>query len=983
MESRRIARFLVAWFLLVLPPAAWAQSGISGVVRDGSGAVLPGVQVDARSPALIEQVRTVYTDSQGIYRIIDLRPGTYTVTFTLAAFRTVIREGIELPAAFTATVNADLSLGAIEESVTVTGAAPLVDTQNVVQQLTVSSEVRDAIPLPTSSAAYVVLIPGATQAPQDRDVGGVRGEQAQVFAIHGTNNNNLRQMRDGMDTSSLFGGGNRIISINPATVTEIIVLSAGDAKAEGNGALVDVVPRDGGNEFHGTFQANVGQKNLQSTNIDAALVARGAPNPGDIKTLYDWGYGVGGPIAHNRLWFHTAGRRWLTENFLPGNFFNATQGTPFYTPDTSRPGFENNYYYELNNRLMWQAAERHKVSFTYVRDRSCQCHVGQRPGTLAPEASGDNRFEPGWRVQSKWTMPATSRLLFDAGFSMVRFNITRVGTGGGPEDFAITDLDRNYTYGHHARAFDGPPTNGGQYINRNVNVQGNVSYVTGSHAFSTGGQMRYAGSELSLFINHGMTLGFRGTTPAEVTEWASPFLNDVRHRMLGLYVQDYWTIHRLTLNLGLRFDDLHAWSPEIVMPAGPRVPARVAPAVDDAIGWRDLNMRVGFAYDVFGNSRTALKAGMGRYVPQLRFNDQQQYSSARQASLSTTRTWNDLNGDFIPQDNELGPRDNANFGLPVQNIRYARDVTHGWGNRPFNYQASVQLEHQLLDNVAVGVGYFRTWFGNFLVSNNEAVSRTDFNEYTFTVPADPRLPGGGGQVITGLFNQTPASFGRVDRVVGPASEFGDQQHVYDGVDISVRGRFPSGALITGGVSVGRTVLDRCDVVAGNPQLLVQADSSADPTTRASTLGPNCRIQPPWSAQTNLKLAGILPLPYDFQVSATWQNLPPIPTDANFVLGPTDAQAQLGRRLTGGAADRTIQLVNPQSYYTEPRGNQIDFRVSRRFRMGTARVEPQFNVYNLTNANDVLTMVTRFGPDWQNRPNVLPARLIKLGLQIDF
>jgi len=130
METRRIPALLVASSFLFLAAPAWAQSSVTGVVRDTSGAVLPGVTVEAASPALIEKVRTTVTDPQGRYRIVDLRPGTYTITFTLAGFSTAKREGLELPAEFTATVNGDLAVGTLEETVTVSGEAPTVDLRS-------------------------------------------------------------------------------------------------------------------------------------------------------------------------------------------------------------------------------------------------------------------------------------------------------------------------------------------------------------------------------------------------------------------------------------------------------------------------------------------------------------------------------------------------------------------------------------------------------------------------------------------------------------------------------------------------------------------------------------------------------------------------------------------------------------------------------------------------------------------------------------
>src|SRR5438093_1873731 len=209
MISRWVARLCVAALVgvfVLIPDATSAQqaSGIAGVVRDASAAVLPGVTVEAASPALIERVRTVVTDGEGRYNIVDLRPGTYVVTFSLGGFNTVRREGIELRAGFTATVNADMQVGSLQETITVTGASPLVDTQNVRLQAAVSSELRSA--LPTGSQGLIgvaTLVPGMTSSGLDAGGGGATG----IYGANQTTSANFhgkagsKQSYDGMQTN--------------------------------------------------------------------------------------------------------------------------------------------------------------------------------------------------------------------------------------------------------------------------------------------------------------------------------------------------------------------------------------------------------------------------------------------------------------------------------------------------------------------------------------------------------------------------------------------------------------------------------------------------------------------------------------------------------------------------------------------------------------------------------------------------------------
>ena len=267
---------------------------------------------------------------------------------------------------------------------------------------------------------------------------------------------------------------------------------------------------------------------LQGDNIDAALRARGATAGSDIKTLYDLAGGVGGPLRRNKLWFYGSMRRWITTSNLAGLYFNKLQnpqGTLFYAQDLSRPGYEDNFYIDESFRLTWQAAAKHKIAMLFSNEDNCQCHQGQRAGTLSPEAAGDNHFSPAPRVQLKWTFPATSRLLFDAGTSALWGKVVRRPTGGTDADFVITDLDRNFTYGHHARDYANPPSTGGNLPYGVVTETANMAYVTGSRTTNAGVSFRQAYQQRNHFINHSLGTpsaarrpsssrsGFRRSTP--------------------------------------------------------------------------------------------------------------------------------------------------------------------------------------------------------------------------------------------------------------------------------------------------------------------------------------------------------------------------------------------------------------------------------------------------------------------------------------
>jgi hypothetical protein len=249
---------LVILLVVMLPAVASAQTGtIAGTVKDTTGAVLPGVTVEAASTAPIERVRTVVTDTQGEYKIVDLRPGVYTVTFSLTGFNTVKREGIELSAGFTANVSADLRVGALEETITVSGQSPLVDVQSTTQNRAITLAQIDALPAGRSWFNFVSLVPGVGLNSRGQDVGGNRGDQSQSLSIHGSVGGEIHNNFDGMRFGNMHGqgnGGNGPYPINNGMIQEIVVETAGaGADADSGGIRVNLIPKQGGNTFSTIF----------------------------------------------------------------------------------------------------------------------------------------------------------------------------------------------------------------------------------------------------------------------------------------------------------------------------------------------------------------------------------------------------------------------------------------------------------------------------------------------------------------------------------------------------------------------------------------------------------------------------------------------------------------------------------------------------------------------------------------------------------
>jgi len=420
----RIARALLALCWVAAPSAALAQgsSGIAGAVRDPSGAVLPGVTVEASSPALIEKVRSAVTDGEGQYRIVGLPPGVYAVTFSLPSFSTFKREGVELAASFTATVNADMRIGALEETVTVSGQSPVVDVQNTTTRKQITREALDTVPTNKTLEAFAALTPGITMGSGNaQDVGGSKGETYVQLQVHGSRVGDAKTLLDGFETNEWSG---RVFVPNPAGAQEVSIdLGNGAAEAPANGVYVNFVLRDGGNTVHGTFFGSYTNSQLQSVQrLPDDLRARGLSQSDLGRVLYIWDANgsIGGPVQRDRLWFHHSMRSWGSANAVVGGYYNSIPTSWFYEPDLSRPAHDDFRNWITSERLTLQASPRNKFNINYDQEYRCDCHRTVS-STLAPEAAAVRTYHP--KVLGiTWDFPATSRLLFSVGTTLNSMN---------------------------------------------------------------------------------------------------------------------------------------------------------------------------------------------------------------------------------------------------------------------------------------------------------------------------------------------------------------------------------------------------------------------------------------------------------------------------------------------------------------------------------------------------------------------------------
>ena len=1031
-----------AWKLLLLvvivlaPGVAYAQSSITGAVRDTSGAVLPGVTVEAASDVLIEKVRTAVTDGSGLYRIVDLRPGTYTVSFTLPGFKTFRRDGVVLATDFNATINGEMAVGGLEETITVTGESPIVDVTSARRQRTLDSDLVQALPTAKGYAGVMVLIPSMVQSG-----GGVPNVQLSpgmvVFGGRGGRGNEGRAQVDGLNTgASLNGGGVSGYRQDVENAAEIAITTAGGlGETEVGGPTINIVPRTGGNTFRSHVFFTGLKGGMQASNYTDELKAAGLRTPAKTNYIYDTSYSLGGPIKRDRIWFYFLGYYRGSENNIPGMFYNKNEWDPSkwgYVPDEGRPAISGGRGpLQPALRLSFQVSARDKIN-VFWDEQVSNNSLGAGSATSAPETGGRNH---GWqRVQQvKWTSTATSRLLLDAGLGtyLSNWNTRERYAEDQPLSLdarrAMVQVNEQCAATQPFDAFGRGGTcaqNGGiaglNYRNQSFwnadwigahTWNAAATVVSGSNSIKVGYQGAYhADNRAQEGGTNDLTYRFNNGIPNQLTQRLEAYRTYSRVRYNALFVQDQFTRGRLTLSGALRYD--HSWSyyPEQSI-GGPGV--RFLPnqltweESKGVIGYNDITPRVGVAYDVFGNGKTAVKFNLGKYL-EAAVNGNGNYSALLPSSridLTQSRTWTDANGNYTAdcdllsgasQDLRAGGGDfcgawaNPNFGKavdangnPIYSLGYAEKILKGWGTRPSDWQIGATLQQEILPRVSVEVGYTRRWLKNFTVTDNLALAEGDFDTFSIVAPQDSRLPGGGGYTVSGLYNVKPALFSVAPNQLRTyAPDYGEISQVYNGVDININARMRNGVQLQAGTSTGQRITDYCDVRGKLPE---QAGgfSTGSEVQAYSPVNPYCHVEP--GMTTRFTGAGSYIVPkIDVQLAATIQSSPAEPLQANWTVSSAIVAQTLGRPLSGNAPNVTVNLLAPDQM-RGPRVNQLDLRIGKVLRFGTQRATVSVDMFNALNSDTVLTYNQAFTPggQWLVPNSVLTARTAKITVQYDF
>ncbi len=1021
--------------VLLLPAAAFAQAAITGVVRDTSGAVLPGVTVEASSPVLIERTRSVVSDDTGQYRIVDLRPGSYAVTFSLPGFNAVKREGIELSGDFVATISVELRVGALEETVTVTGESPTVDVQSTRVQTIVDRDVIAAIPSSRNATGIQSLVPGMSS---NGDSGGITGGTGGTAGnIHGARASDSRTLHDGINTGWAGANSNAAISNVAGSQEVVLTTSGGLGEAETAGVTMNVIPRDGGNTFSGALFMSGANGSMQGSNYTQALRDAGLRSPQELRKVFEFNPMGGGRIIRDKLWFYLTYRELDAENTVPGMFFNRNAGDPtkwVVDLDTSRAAYNDNVDRNAIARITWQISPRNKLSLSHSQQYSRRNADGGGQATRTPEAVGLTLYTPGFVQTASWASPFTNRLLFEAGWAdyFAKYANSAPRIDGTHNNAMISVVEQcsnatlcpqfggipNLVYRLHQPLQQGFENH---QIGTLAQMRASASYIPGSHSLKIGYQGNVSHPSQSYFnVTPFIQYRFNNGIPNQLTQ-TGVYPGTVKFQrnilMTSFYAQDTYTRSRLTLQGGLRFDSIGTGYPDTGV-GGPDyqlMPTRIfyAAGTTDEVHWKDITPRVGAAYDLFGNGRTAIKFNIGKYLTALTAsNSDLDLHPLIRTNLQTTRTWNDSfyaagdprRGNFVPDCDlrspgakaECGAMANQNFGQEAFTKTFDPELIHGWGKRTYNWEMGLSVQQELVPRVGLTVGYFRRWFGNFYTADNILTTAADYTPFSIPIPIDPRLPGGGGGTVTGLYNLVPNKVGQEDMYQQLSSEFGEMIENWHGIDLSVNARLRNGLTIQGGTSTGRRLQDNCAIRSVLPETYSWDNTTAVQTTRVSTTvgslatsglqNYSCRVVEPM--RTSFRGLATYAIPkIDVQVSGTWRSDPGDELRADYVVTSATAAPSLGRDLSSGNV--TVNLI-PRGTLYGARVNNIDLRIAKILRFRGTRAQFGVDVYNLLNT-DVVTMYNNGysaptatqGSIWLTPTAILPARYVRLNMQLDF
>jgi hypothetical protein len=1022
MTKAKFAVYIFACLvaLAVFSSTALAQSTISGQVRDTSGAVVANATVEAASDVLIERVRTVTTNAEGRYAIVDLRPGTYTISISSAGFSTV-KQTVEVPANVTVPVDAEMKVGNVGETVNVEARVATVDIENVAHPETLTRSEMDALPTGRYMQSIGSYVPGAhLNLP---DIGGSQQIEQNYVSIHGNGSVHDTYMLDGLLVNTTYADGQIQQYIDNAIIQETTYQSSNvTADASGGGMFTNLVPKDGSNAYHlQVFAGGSGGSGLwQADNLDKTLALRGLSQQDKTVKIEDFDGSFGGRIKSDKLWFMLTGRDQVT----------FTQAGASTYPD-GRPGIQDGYIYAGSLRLTYQMNSKNKFSGFITRNWKYKGHEildgGQEgfiPADPSVASTQRNKWPMYYIAQTKWTGTLTPRLITEVGMSISHLDYNDLYQPGldqvpfSPAWYADTTARDTGT----SRRYFAPRDNQHFQTSRSF-FSGSATYVTGSHQIRVGVQDSFGPYKLSVNKNADAYLVFTNGLPINLVANNTPYYQWPRlDADLGMYAMDTWRFKRLAITAGIRWEYLAGEIQTENAPGGRFVSARTVPntTCDTVKGmgcWKDWAPRLGIVYDVFGNHKLALKAGFGKYNSAYSTGFTNNFNPM--SGVTEAVTWNvpagatspggpcapvTFAGVIAPNPNcfptggfngvgalpgvgvgTLGPSANPAFGSVAAGTGVNLDPN--W-HRDYNYQYNVGIQEELWRGITLNANWYRRSLYQQTLVTNYAVPFSAWTPMTITDPLD-------GSPITFYNLGKPAPSPVLWQTNEPQSL---AKNVYTGYEAMIVARLPHGMFGVFGWTIDRNLDRNCAMSTGfstgitgnklnDPNTLRYCDMFGNLYQDLGKVG-----SPPW--QNEFKAQGSIPIRWGivgstsfysnrYQGSLSPSGYGPAISTTGIVndgyLGRTWALTAntiypthcvgcspgarvfpIGFVMNQGA--ETIQLVAPGKVLT-PRLNQLDVSFKKTFRLRDKFVfEPEVQIFNILNSNAAVAESVSLGGD---------------------
>jgi hypothetical protein len=955
MTKARFAAYIFAGLLVLalLPSLASAQSTISGQVRDTSGAVVVNATVEAASDVLIERVRSVRTNSEGRYAIVDLRPGTYVVTATATGFASV-KQTIEVPANVTVPVDAEMKVGSVGETVNVEARVATVDVENVAHPETLTRAEMDALPTGRYMQSIASYVPGAhLNLP---DIGGSQQIEQNYISVHGNDSVHDTYLLDGMIVNTTYLDGAIQQYIDNEVIQETTYQSSNaTADVSGGGMMTNLVPKDGGNTFHlQVFAGGSGGSGFwQGDNLNHTISLRNCP-PGSAANcnptfgqkitdkIEDFDGSFGGPIIKDKLWFLLTGRDQLTYAQAGGSFY----------PD-GKPGIQDGYIYQGSLRLTYQMNSKNKFSAFWLRNWKYKAHEifdggqeGYLPSDPSTTSTQRNKWPMYYILQTKWTGTLTPRLITEAGMSLSKLDyndLYQPGLDQAPGTLGFYQYTTQRDDGTLLR-FVAPRSNQ-HYVTSRTAFTGSAGYITGSHQIRIGGVGSFGPFKNSTNENGDGYISFVNGVPTSFTAINTPYFTWPRlDADIGLFAMDTWHFKRVAITAGIRWEYLAAEILSVNAPAGRFAPARNVPGItcDTVKGmgcWGNWAPRLGVVYDVFGNHKLALKAGAGKYNSAYATGFTNNFNPFARAT--ETVPWTAVGANLpqcapvlfkgIPSPNPncfptggfngvgaiagagagvLGASPNPAFGAVASSTGIALDPN--W-HRDYNYQYNAGIQEEIARGVTLNFNWYRRSQYQQTLVENYAVPFSSWTETDIINPLDgSKIPFYGLSKAAG----TPALY----QTNAPQSLV---KNVYTGYETSVIARLPRGMFAIFGWTVDRDLDRNCAATAGWSSA-ISGNRLNDPNNlrfcdmfgSSSLTGPwGLNVAslgnvgtPPW--QNEFKVQGSLPIKWGIVGSASFYS-----NRYQGVIGATGygAAVNTGGIINDGYLGRTWTLSAASTY----------------------------------------------------------------------